>query len=182
MSVLRTRYVKLLVLVVIGSFDGYAIWQWIRVENDVNLVRQLNADCELLAQRIGTLRESPTQVQETLKTNESVAQLVESVAGSAGLSADRIVHVAPTAPRRLADSSYTEQATEIELREVSLQQLIQLAIAIPRTAPGMHVPRLVMRTPPPGNSSNESEPAGELWNVQMTLTSITHQPTIPHHR
>jgi hypothetical protein len=102
-----------------------------------------------------------------------LARLVESSAQEVGLPSDRIVHVAPAEPRRIGDSPYLEQSTAVELRAVTLRQLIEFSLCVSRKEPQISVPSLALRTPP--GEANASQ-GHELCNVQLTLTAHVFAP------
>lgn len=170
---------KVTAVLALIALDGWALWNWrTRREEAAEAAAQLAA-CQRMAARIERLRQAPQEVEEGLRSHESIARLVESAAGQSGLGAERIVHVAPGAPRPVPDSPYTEQATEVELREVTLPQLVELTQALRGAAPGVRVPSLALRTPPHDRSVELGAGQPETWNAQLTLTSHVYVPKIP---
>lgn len=158
------------------AFDLWAAAQWWKLQETVQLSTEGLQRATRLAAEIHALRAKPRQVDETARTGESLAQQIEAAATQAGLSHDRVVHVAPGAPRRLPDSAYLEQATQIELRDVTLAQLIQLSLLV-SSSPSGCVPALTVRVPP--QIKTEDGGTVETWNAQVTLTTYQYEPTIP---
>jgi hypothetical protein len=153
--------------------DVWLSWNWLDGREALQLDGEQLANCNALAKRISELRSAPARVEETARTSAALARLIESAAQQAGLPTDRIVHVSPGEPRRIGDSPYLEQSTAVELRAITLQQLIELTVNIGRAAPQLQIPSVAIRTPPGDpNSSN----APELWNVQLTLTAHVFAP------
>jgi hypothetical protein len=155
--------------------DAWLGWNWLDGREERQLGGEQLANCNALARRISELRSAPAKVEETARTSAALARLIESAAGQAGLPTDRIVHVAPGEPRRIGDSPYLEQTTAVELRAITLRQLIELTLNIGRAAPQLQIPSVAIRTPP-GEPNSSS--AAELWNVQMTLTAHVFAPKI----
>jgi hypothetical protein len=156
--------------------DGWAGWEWACSQQELAVVRQETSDSAALGQRINSLREAPIKVEETARTGDALARLVESAAQQAGLPNDRIVHVAPAEPRRIGDSPYLEQTTAVELRAVSLRQLTEFSISLGNKEPRITIPTVALRVPPGEANSNT---ANELWNVQLTLTAHVFAPKMP---
>ncbi len=178
MSELTKNSTHLLVLVAgaLCLVDGWAGWQWASGHEGLALARNQITNCDELGQRIKSLRQAPAKVEETARTGEALARLVESSAPEVGLPSDRIVHVAPAEPRRIGDSPYLEQSTAVELRAVTLRQLIEFSLCVSRKEPQIRIPALALRTPP--GEANASQ-GHELWNVQLTLTAHVFAPKMP---
>jgi hypothetical protein len=153
--------------------DAWLGWNWLDGREELQLDREQLANCNGLAKRISELRSAPAKVEESARTSAALAKLIESAAQQAGLPTDRIVHVAPTEPRRIGDSPYLEQTTAVELRAITLRQLIELSLNIGRAAPQVQIPSVAIRTPA---SEPNSGSGPELWNVQMTLTARVFAP------
>ncbi len=166
----------LLVACALTLVDGWAGWQWAGRQQEFTMAREQAASCEELGQKIDSLRGAPAKVEETARSGEALAKLVESAAQEAGLASDRIVHVAPAEPRRIGDSPYLEQTTAVELRAVTLRQLIEFSRSIDQKEPRIKIPAVALRTPPGDINTNSGR---ELWNVQLTLTAHVFAPKMP---
>jgi hypothetical protein len=175
----RTKNATHLLVLVAGVLcliDGWAGWQWVSGRDSLALARDQAANCEDLGTRIESLRQAPAKVEETARTGEALARLVESSAQQVGLPSDHIVHVAPAEPRRIGESPYLEQSTAVELRSVTLRQLIEFSLSVARKEPRIRIPTLALRTPPGEAKANNGH---ELWNVQLTLTAHVFAPKMP---
>lgn len=175
----RRRPAKSLFAIVAISlclFDGWAFWQWAaNRQQALDATSQLES-CQDLALEIEMLRLEPLRADEGTRSSDSLAALVQKVAKTTGLNPDRIVHISPTEPRRVADSPYQEQTTDVELREISLRQLIEFTLTIADTSPGLHVPKVALGVPPGSEKVNGDK---EMWNAQLMLTSHIYAPKIP---
>lgn len=180
MNAASKNSVVVLLLAAGGLFvaDVWAGWQWASGQQALAVVRQEIADSVALGQMIDSLRQAPVKVEESARTGDSLAKLVESAAQEAGLPSDRIVHVAPAEPRRIGDSPYLEQTTAVELRAVTLRQLAQFSIALGKKEPRITIPNVALRMPPGETNPNIQE----LWNVQLTLTAHVFAPKMPASR
>ena len=52
----------------------------------------------------------------------------------------------------------------------------EFTLAVKRKAPRLLASQIAIRTPP---SESNSNPAHELWNIQMALTAYIYGPKIP---
>jgi hypothetical protein len=173
----RNRVAALVAFIVLclGIADGWALWQWVSSQQQLDADVQELAAANRLAHSIEALRHSPEKLEATARSADSLAKLIESAAQQVGVGTDRIVHVAPSEPRRIGNTPYLEQTTAVELREVSLKQLVDLTQALARVAPRLSIPSISIRMPP---AESNSAGNGELWNVELTLTGHMYEPKI----
>lgn len=174
-----SKWAMPVLLAILLAANAWAAWRYWSAYESVQVVMEYVSDIEEMESKISALRNAPLQVQVETTTNESLAQLVEDVATASGLGSDRIVHVSPAAPRRVGDTDYLEQITGVELREVSLKQLIQFALAVPHSNAGLHVPAVTIRQTNSTIDATNYKSDHEFWNVQLTLTTRSHAPKIP---
>lgn len=179
MQALRSPLIILFTL--LGGIDAFLGWRLASSHSDALHAAEHTAEVDDLAGQIERLRVMPLQIEDTVRSGESLAQCAEAAARTAGLDPTRLVHIAPSAPQRLDGMPYMEQRTEIELREVTLRQMSEFCLAIPQHIPGVHIPTLNMRLPPRADFANP-ESSHETWNVQLTLTSHIYTPNIPPSR
>jgi hypothetical protein len=178
MTALRSR-MRLLIgagLLCLLGFDGWALWQWTSTRQQLDFDEQQIAATNRLADSIRALRRSPAKLEVTARSADSLAKLIEASAQQVGLGTDRIVHVAPTEPRRIGNTPYLEQTTAVELRDVSLKQVVDLTQALGQAAPRLAIPSISIRMPP---SEANSSAKGELWNIELTLTGHLYEPKMP---
>ena len=148
---------------------------WIRQEQTVAAQAQVQR-VATIAEKIKVLRRNPVRVEQAARTGDAIARIVESAAKQVNLNPDQIVRIDPGETRQLGDLPYVEQRTDVEVRESSLQRIIELAIAIEDAGVSMDVPMLSLRVPSGVENPNTTE---ELWNAQILLTSRIYQPKIP---
>ena len=157
-------------------FDGWALWQWDSARQQLDWEQAQLAAADRLANSIRALRRSPEKLEPNARSADSLAKLVEGAAQQVGLGTDRIVHVAPSEPRRVGNTPYLEQMTAVELRNVTLKQMVDLTQAVSRNAPRLMVSTISVRMPPAeSNSANRNE----LWNAELTLTGHLYEPKMP---
>ncbi len=160
-------------LLLANGWIGWTCW----IQSDQVRAAQLQVmQLEGVANRIEGLRQHPAKVEQGAQTGEALARIVETAAQTVGLNPEQIVRIDPGEPRRLAETPYLEQRTDVELREATLRKIVEFTIALGNTSDSMEVPILSLRVP----SGTETPPGGEeLWNAQFLLTSRIYEPKIP---
>ena len=128
--------------------------------------------CRSLASRIEQLKRGQRHADLKSRSETELSRKIESAAQSAGLQPSHIVRIHPRDPMRIADSDYKDQSTDVELRPVTLKQLIAFldTIASDTGIQGS----FVWLTAPTQEPSAVS--AVEPWNAQMTLTNLIFAP------
>lgn len=170
--------VLFLVFVALGLFVGWSAWQWHLATTEVAFVQDQLKECQRLGSQIGRLRQAPMQFEESLKSNDALARLVEQAVGQATIEKQRITEISPGEPRRVGDSPYKEQITRVGLREVTLPQLVKFLLAVPQADPAIHIDTLDLRVPVGTANSSESTEQTEFWNAELTLTSQFYAPMV----
>jgi hypothetical protein len=178
MTMPRGRVAVIAGLAILGLvlFDSWALWRWTDSREQLAAEQDQLETASRLARSIRALRRSPEKLDATARSADALAKLIELSAQQVGLGTDRIVHVAPSEPRRIGNSAYLEQVTGVELREVTLKQLVDLTATIGQMAPRLTSPSVAIRTPP-GDFNPSGRP--ELWNIELTLTGHVYEPKMP---
>jgi hypothetical protein len=171
----RARVVIGLIGLCLLAADSWSVWQWTSSQQQLDADQQQLAAAKRLVTSIEALRRSPEKLEATARSADSLAKLIESAAQQVGLGTDRIVHVAPSEPRRIGNTPYLEQSTAVELRDVSLKQLVDLSQSLRQVAPRLTIPSVSIRMPPSESNTIRRE---ELWNVELTLTGHLYEPKI----
>jgi len=125
--------------------------------------------CHKLAAQITSLRTQPTMADTSQKAIEELAARVQLSAQSLGITPDEIASIAPDQPMRLADSPYLEQATTVQLREVTLPQLVKLSCNLSDNRGGLRIKALHLSIPP-------QQVTGDMWSAEITVTSMIYSP------
>ena len=130
--------------------------------------------CRRLAAEIVTLRQQPSLATLEARPVASLTRHVDDVASKLQIPASAIRRIDPDLPRRVEKTNYREQRTQIELRDVTVQQLVSLLLGIIDQDPEVRVTSLTLRAP-------RNEPSGirESWHAEITLTYFIFSPTSP---
>lgn len=157
---------------------GWCAWQWQIAEAEAVFARQQLAECERLARRIFRLRRAPARFEDSLRSNDALARLVEDGVKLAGVETRNISEISPGEPRRIGDTPYKEQLTTVQLREITLPQLIAFLLSVPEVDRAIQIGTVNLRAPIGGNSAVSRQPTAELWNTELTLTSRFYAPIV----
>ncbi|HEV3006726.1 MAG TPA: hypothetical protein VGX78_19810, partial [Pirellulales bacterium] len=87
-----------------------------------------------------------------------------------------LVRIDPQPPRRLEDSAYKEQATHVDLREVSQQQLLRFLYELERGETPLRAKSLRLAAPAQVATAAGS---AETWGAELTLTYVVFAPKNP---
>lgn len=131
---------------------------------------------EQLTRQIDALRQNPIQVEEGARSRDALARLVEASALQAQLDSTQIVRIDPGESRRIEQTPYLEQRTNVEIRETTLQKIIEFALALEQAGHGLAVTSLSCRVPAGAETPARTE---ELWNAQLLLTSHIYEGNVP---
>lgn len=129
--------------------------------------------CLRLTTQIKKLREKPLRAGCEARSATELAQMIEISAKKAHLSMTSVVQIDPQPSRRLGDSAYKEQPTHVELRDVTLRQLIVLLHALTDEESSAELAELRLSTPRDEPSPTAGE---ETWNAEVILTHLIFAP------
>lgn len=165
----------LLVLILLTGL-GWTAWDWHTSREEALDARQNYRKAEQLATQIEQLRTAPEKFSTELQSDETLLELVEDSAKVSGLDLELILTINPSDPKPIPETPYQEQKTELKIRDVSLQQVLQFTLQILQSDPGLQVPQFTFRVP---TSQFGEESAEEKWDVEFTLTSQSYSSNIP---
>ena len=131
--------------------------------------RQNLLQCQQVADKIRTLRHQKQRAQLKSKPTDELNRRLDAWAAEAGVEPARLVRIEPQEPRRVGDTNYLEQVTELELTGVPLAQIVKLAQLAESSETGLQLTSL--RMSPPRTVAEE-----ELWNAELALTYFIYAP------
>jgi hypothetical protein len=127
--------------------------------------------CQEFSRRIVELQERPELISGQMSTTAQIAQSVEAAMLEAEIPAAGLVRIEPRSAIRFERTPFLQQPSHLELRDVTLQQLIRFLHVLSTrnrleaTDLRIHAPRTVV---------TESGP--EYWNAELVLTNIIYSP------
>jgi len=136
------------------------------------LVEATNAkESQDYSSRIIDLKKRPELVADRMSTTAQIAQSVEMAMQEAAIPAAKLVRIEPRSAIRFERTSFLLQPSHIELREISMEQLIRfLHILSTRN----RLDATDLRLHAPRGTVTESGP--ELWNAELVLTNTIYFP------
>lgn len=127
-----------------------------------------------LARQIELLREKPDRAASQSRSDQSLAEVIEKSASTAGVAREQIARIEPQQPRRSGESDYLDHSTVIQFDGVSLPQLASTLAAL-RGSPGLEQLRVsTLRLAAPFQTAQSGD--AEVWNVELTLTYYVYSP------
>lgn len=130
------------------------------------------AECQELAGEIAKLRTRPSQITLQAQSGTELARQIEAAAQGAQIPSNSLVRIDPQTARRVGDSPYKEQATNLELRGVTLKQLTQFLQKLSDNE-GLRARSLQLIGP---RQETAAPTDAETWLVEVTLTSMIFAP------
>jgi hypothetical protein len=164
------RTIQLLVLAALLAIS--ALWSYRKMSSQQQAARLAEADlaeCRGAADQIEALRSRPAlAMQNQRETNETIG-LIERSVKAAGLT-DGLIRTVHEQPMRLGDTVYLEKPTRVQLKSVSLVQLVEIVHRILTDKNRLHAKAMRISAP-------SAEDAGAMWNVELVLTYLIYDPT-----
>lgn len=125
-----------------------------------------------LAAGIRLLGSSPEQALLSGPSQADLIRRIELAGETAGISRDTVTRIHPQAERRLEDSAYLAYPTTVELRAVSLAELVAFLGELVARDPALRITALHVTLPRSAISGNDTE----RWHVEITLTHLIFSP------
>jgi hypothetical protein len=154
----------------------WSAWQWRSSRDAAQTAAENLQVCRRLAARIAQARQQPARAATQAQSSAELASRLEEAAQVAELPEGSIVRIDPQPSRRVGDSSYTEQPTHVELRSVSLEQLIVFLHRLADGPSGLQASSLRLTTPRDETAANAAQ---EPWLAELTLTYFIFAPKTP---
>jgi hypothetical protein len=135
--------------------------------------------CRTLATKIVALQAAPQKASLAGQSLTALTAIIEQAAVKATINASDIVRIDPQALRRAGDTPYKEQATEVELRSVTLKQLAGFVTNIRDNDSNLQIQTIRLRVP-----HDATDGAEEKWLAEAILTQRIYAPksTTPRSR
>ena len=155
---------------------GIAAWSfWYRgisyrrLENDqANLTA-----CHEAAAKISKLRQQKQRALLQSKPSEELNRKVEEWAGTTGLDLKAVARIEPREPRRVGDTQYLEQVTELELSGVTLEKTLRFSQLAESSEEGLKLTSMRLSLP---HLKTDTPPESECWNAELSLTYLIYSP------
>ncbi len=170
---MKSRSVLLIILA--GLLAIFAVWSYREMSSQQQAARLAASDleeCRKAADQIEALRRRPAMAQQNQRDSAETIGLIEKSAKAAGLTDATLVRTVPEQPLRLGDTVYLEKPTRVQLKNVSLVQLVEMVHRIATDKNRLHAKAMRISAP-------SAEDTGGLWNVELVLTYLIYEPPKP---
>jgi len=127
--------------------------------------------CQDFSRRIVDLKKKPELVSGSMSSTAQIAQSVEAAMQDAEIPAVKLVRIEPRSAIRFEKTPFLQQPSHLELREVTLEQLIRFLYVLSFKS---RLEATDLRVHAPRSVAVESGP--EHWNAELVLTNIIYSP------
>lgn len=130
-------------------------------------------ECESIVADIKSLQSRRGFAALGIDSPRTITARAEEARAKANLSPTALVRIEPQSAIRLRDSEYRLRPTRLELRRVSLEQVVSFTHAMIDEAQGTTV-RDIRLTASDGSGNGAKEV--DVWNVEVVLTQLIFSP------
>lgn len=149
----------------------FTIWCWSQLSTahaDAASAADEWTRCQSLAQQLAAIGPA-APIDRTTAGPTAVSHAIDQASKSAHLTPTSIARIAPEQPHRVTGTSLEEQPTRLELRDITLQQLITLLHTASAELPGARVSSLRLTAPSQTHATSR-------WEVQATISRFADAP------
>lgn len=168
----RTNLLIALLLACLLCLTGWSYWVMDQGQSQAAQAQHDAQACQVLSQQILSLRQKPAIADTKEQAVEQLSKRIETAARAAGIQGDNLAAIAPDPAVRLGDSVYLEKPTTVQLRQVTLAQLLNLAGQLSQGEGNLRIKSLRL-------STSVQNDTGNLWSAEMTITYLIYSP-LPH--
>lgn len=155
----------ILLLLLVGAV--WSLDDMLDARRSARLAARDLAHARALAADIAELRREPAVAAAEVLGSQRLGEQIETAARRANFD-QRPRGVRPQAPRRVGDTPYLRQPTDIDFRGVALPRVVPFLYHLTHDS-GLEVSALRLRTPP----GQDQNPA---WDIEATLTYLIYAP------
>jgi hypothetical protein len=165
-----TLLVSVVALSLVAACASSVWYRW-TMENRLATERENLLACQTAARQILDLRQQKQRALLKTKPSEELNRKIAAWAQEAGIEAKGIARIEPQEARRVGDSQYLEQVTELEVLSAPLASVIRLAQLAEQSEDS---PKLTdLRLSPPRITAEDQ---AEVWNAEVALTYLIYSP------
>ncbi|MCC6680511.1 MAG: hypothetical protein IT445_06370 [Phycisphaeraceae bacterium] len=162
--------VSSLLLLAAACAAGWALHKlWGQQAAAEDIAREL-AECQQLVRQISWLRDQPNLAGASEVQINELAALIEKAAGEAQVDRANLVRIWPNQARRVGDSPYLENPTQVLIRNASLEQVCRFLTLVEDSS--FNLRATAIRLTVPHESDDE-----KLWTLETTVSYLVYSPT-----
>jgi hypothetical protein len=166
-----TRGILIAVTAIAIATLAFAVERWLSAKASAQDAAENLVRCRMLATEIAELKRRPTQASLQLQSQQELASLVAASAKVAEIADSAVVSIRPEPARRVAKTAYLQQSTGVQLRQVSLRQLVNFLAEV-TTRDRRILPSSLRLSAPRGKNDGQAE----NWQVEVVLTNLVFSP------
>ena len=166
------RQRKLLILVLAGLLLIAAAWSYslLHDKRESALAAKRNLEqCQQIASKIASLQTQPKLAADYERLSGETTSLIEQAAKAAGIEADKISRITPASPQRIEKTTYKEKSTQVLLKEITIQQLVEMAYRLLNNNSPL-TPKSIRLIAP------KADDTGDIWNVELVISYLIYEP------
>jgi len=134
--------------------------------------RQELVDCQERITRIESLRQRPAIAGAATIGIAALSQRIEQAALLANFAQGSILRIEPQTARRVGDTNYLEVPTQLQLRQLTLEQVSTFLHAVCSQS-GLNLRDIRLSAP-------RGQETGDRWTVEATLIDTLYSPMAGH--
>ena len=164
----------ILLAILVGLLCLTALWsyRYVAEQSRAGLkARRDLSECRRYAAAIERLKERPDVATGHVRLHAETTTAIEDAAKSARLSARSLARITPEPPRRVADTVYREKPTQVLVKNVTLEQLVQMVHGLVGAGHRLHARSIRITAP-------KAEDTGRQWNAELLLTYLIYDPPV----
>lgn len=169
----KASLISVLLLMVLVTGCVWSFFHRAREARRLATEAEMLAACQRAAHGIQRLRLQKQRALLKTKPSDELNRKVDAWARDAQIDTTLVARIEPQEPRRVGDSQYLEQVTELELLGVPLDRLIRLAQLAESGDESLKMTALRL-SPPRTAAPTEGGP--ETWNAEVALTYLIYAP------
>ena len=174
MTTLRRQVVLTGILLIL--LTGIAAWSCRAMGQAKASMLAMSEDlvrCQQLAGDITHLRQQPQLAGDQEIAFNDLTRQIEEAAKKNHIPANAIVRISPEPARRVGQSAYQEKPTRIELRQVTLKQLLNVMYEVTADSPSLRIRSIRLSLPHTGDDD-------QTWDIEFTLSHLKYQVDKAH--
>ncbi len=172
-QVSRRQVVRLVAWAGLIVVSGLVVWSWIRSESIAADEAARLVECESFASKIAILRQRQASALLESKPSSELNRLIDGWRTQASIPAENLLKIEPRQPRRVRDTQYLDQSTELGFSDVTLGQVAEFARRAQLESSGLKLTSIRVTAP---RRMTELDASTELWDVEMALTYFIYAP------
>jgi len=166
---------RLLILATLGGLLMLVLWSYGQLrasQREVQTARANQKECGLLAAEILEMKGQPVRASMQVVSSSDLFRRVENAAKSASMPIENLVLINPQPVRRIGDTDYKQQQTEMILRHVTLEQMVRFLHALTAFEDSSLSVESIRLLAPRHDAGSDKE----TWHAEVTLTQLIYFP------